>query len=128
MIRLKYPERNASIPGPLDKEGQKPEEESMRLYLIALVVAVALGTALMAHAEEILPGAKLDETSRDSSYINDATTAGDRAAERAMRDKAASPHVRPEHHVVVRKSRGVITSTDIYVIPDTEDRYRPPLY
>ena len=62
-------------------------------------------------------GAKSDPTSRDSTYINDATTAGDRAAQHAMEEKTAEKHVRPEHRVLVRKSHGTVKTTDVYLIP-----------
>ncbi|MEZ0223662.1 MAG: hypothetical protein ACAH83_03850 [Alphaproteobacteria bacterium] len=99
----------------------------MQLRFLLLTAAIALAPFVV-RAGEILPGAKLDETSRDSAYINDATTAGDRAAERAMREKSGANRVMPEHRVVLRKFRGTVTTTDVYVIPNTDDPNRPPLY
>lgn len=99
----------------------------MRLYLIAVVIAIALLPAL-ARGEEILPGAKLDETSRDSPYINDATTAGDRAAERAMQERTGTGRIELKHYFILRNVHGVVRKTDVYVIPNTDDPNRPPLY
>jgi hypothetical protein len=99
----------------------------MPLRFMLLTTAIALASFVV-RAEEILPGAKLDETSRDSSYINDATTAGDRAAERAMREKAGKPRIEPEHRVILRKFHDTVRKTDVYVFPNTDDPDRPPLY
>jgi hypothetical protein len=62
-------------------------------------------------------GGKTDPTSRDSPYINDATTALDRSVERAQREKTPVKHVRPEHRVILRNIHGRQVPTDIYVIP-----------
>jgi hypothetical protein len=63
-------------------------------------------------------GAKTDESTRNNAYINNATSAGDRITERAMKDKIPTKHVQPEHRVIMRESHGVMVPHDVYIIPD----------
>lgn len=100
----------------------------MPLRFLLLTAAIALAPFVV-EAGEILPGAKLDDTSLDGRYINDATTAGDRAAERAMRSRSSgSTPVVPERRFILRHFRNGTTLTEVYVIPNTDHPDRPPLY
>lgn len=92
---------------------------SPRIYALTILAALA-ATPVLAQEYNFthdIAGAKLDETSRDSPYINDATTAGDHAADQAMRDRTAVKHVQPEHRVVLHRENGRTTTTDLYFIP-----------
>jgi hypothetical protein len=101
----------------------------MTFRMLALsVVALLAVTPAMAQDYNFtrdIVGAKTDETTRNNAYINDATSAGDRATERAMKDKVPVKHVQPQHEVIMRESNGVMVPRDVYIIPASPEESAP---
>lgn len=99
-----------------------------RLFTFIAAASLTCGPALAQDynfTRDIPMLSRTDPTSRDSPYINDATTAADRITEHAMREK--TPHVHPEHRVITHRQNGTVTTTDVYLIPEppeTDEIYR----
>jgi hypothetical protein len=115
-------------------KAQRLKEGAMPLRLASLLAAMVIVPGLSLADEIVGGGAKLDETSRDSPYINEATKAIDPSAAPAQRAKdlrgeaPPAPRAHPVHRVLLRKSHGVIITRDVYVLPDNSSRDRAPLY
>lgn len=90
-----------------------------RISTLILIILITCGPVLAQdyNFTHDIVGVKTDETSRDSRFINDATTAGDRAAAHAMEEKIPG-HVHPQHRVVTERVNGKVTTRDYYFIPD----------
>lgn len=91
-----------------------------------LVLGVLLTAPGVAQAQEDyaftrdIAAGKTDPTSRDNHFINRATTAQERATERAAAEKIPVKPV-PEHRVILREWHGERVPTDVYLIPPSEE-------
>jgi hypothetical protein len=91
------------------------------LLLLAALLAPGAGFA----AQQEIVGAKVDETSRDSPYINNATTAMDRAIDR-LEGESVDKDATPSRPYIIRRFYSNGGSTYLFVFPHAADE--PPLH
>ena len=96
---------------------------TLRILILALA-ALALPAAAFAQEDyafqrDITAG-KTDPDSRNNHFINPATTAQERATQRAADQKVPVKPV-PEHRVILREWHGQEVPTDVYLIPPSEE-------
>lgn len=96
----------------------------MKSRFYKLLAAALLVPAIAYAAQESIVGTRMEETERDTSYVNNATTALDRAVERvsgAVPDEDATPEP-----YIIRRFYSNGGSTYLFVFPGAADE--PPLH